>query len=269
MKVVANVFLILAAGAAAFFSHVQSKKFTEQQESRLATKAKNESVSTEAAATEKERDNEQSALNDANKTREDVVTSISALKASESSIKRDIAAVDTELATQNQELAELGKAVDELNKLLKDMGGNVTIDSLGDEVAKLDTNIKTKKTRMEELNALVEGAQKKIAATRSESKRLRERAVESSVRINRNAMEAVVTAVNQDWGFLVIGAGSNSGFTPQTSLLVRRDGKFIGRVKPTSIEATQTIADIELDSLAPGVRIQPGDRVIIATPVGK
>jgi hypothetical protein len=79
-------------------------------------------------------------------------------------------------------------------------------------------------------------------------------------------MESVVTAVNQDWGFLVIGAGSNSGFTPQTSLIVQRDGRLIGRVRPSSIEPTQTIAEIDFKSIATGVRIQPGDRVMLATP---
>ena len=87
-------------------------------------------------------------------------------------------------------------------------------------------------------------------------------------RIDRNAMEARVTAVNQDWGFLVIGAGSNSGFTPQTTLLVKRDGRLIGRVNPSAIEPTQTIAEIDLKSLAPGVRLQAGDRVIVSKPAG-
>lgn len=267
MKVVVNIFLILAAGAAAFFSFDQSNKFASQQEIRLEKKKQEETVRAEATATEKERDNERTALTDANKKREDVNSSISALKAAESSIKRDIQGVDGTLATQQTELVDLEKAVEEVNGLLKTIGGgNVTAENIGDEVAKLDDNIKKKKERQEELVTLIDAAQKKVSSTRSESKRLSDRAIESSVRISRNAMEAVVTGVNQDWGFLVIGAGSNSGFTPQTSLLVKRDGKFIARVKPTSVEATQTIADIELESLAPGVRIQPGDRVIIAQP---
>src|SRR5690606_4623874 len=121
----------------------------------------------------------------------------------------------------------------------------------GDEIVKIEESAKSKKARSEELLTLIEGAQKQIAASKAEAERLSTKAIESSVRISRNAMEAVVTAVNQDWGFLVIGAGSNSGFTPQPSLLVKRDGKLIGRVRPTAIEATQTIADIDLESLAP------------------
>jgi hypothetical protein len=49
-------------------------------------------------------------------------------------------------------------------------------------------------------------------------------------------------------------------------LIVQRDGRRIGRVRPSSIEPTQTIGEIDFESLATGVRIQPGDRVILATP---
>ena len=76
----------------------------------------------------------------------------------------------------------------------------------------------------------------------------------------------MVTAVDQDWGFLVIGAGSNSGFSPQTGLLVTRDGHLIGRVRPSSIEPNQTIAEIDFKSIAAGARIMPGDRVMLGKP---
>jgi hypothetical protein len=49
--------------------------------------------------------------------------------------------------------------------------------------------------------------------------------------------------------------------------LVERDGRKIGRVRPSAIEPTQTIAEIDLGSLSSGVRLQPGDRVILAQPV--
>ena len=39
-----------------------------------------------------------------------------------------------------------------------------------------------------------------------------------------------------------------------------------GVTVPTSIEPNQTLADIDFDSLAEGVRLQAGDRVILAEP---
>jgi len=266
MKLVANIVLILAAGAAAFFSLNLSGKLQKEQALRIEKKSEEIKISTEADATEKNLKGERTALADATRQRDEVEQAIAALKSAESSLKRDIAGVDSSLATQQAEFAELEKAIVEVQNLLKDLGTNISMDNLGDEIVKIEESAKAKKARSEELLTLIEGAQKKIASSKSEAERIATKAVESSVRISRNSMEAVVTAVNQDWGFLVIGAGSNSGFTPQTSLLVKRDGKLIGRVRPTAIEATQTIADIDLDSLAPGVRIQPGDRVILAAP---
>jgi hypothetical protein len=143
----------------------------------------------------------------------------------------------------------------------------VTLDTLPDKIQQIDDDKKAKQTKLEELEVLVGGAEKSLATSSAELDRLTKRMIERNVRIGRNSMDAVVTAVNQDWGFLVIGAGSNSGFTPQTGLLVERDGRKIGRVRPSAIEPTQTIAEIDLGSLSSGVRLQPGDRVILAQPV--
>ena len=167
---------------------------------------------------------------------------------------------------QEEEFAQLDKALEEVNEILKSLGGGVTLDTLSDKIKEIEDDKIAKQKKLEELETLGGAAEKALVVSRSELDRLAKRMVERSARIGKNSMEAVVTAVNQDWGFLVIGAGSNSGFTPQTSLLVERDGRSIGRVRPSSIEPTQTIAEIDLKSLSAGVRLQPGDRVILATP---
>jgi hypothetical protein len=38
-------------------------------------------------------------------------------------------------------------------------------------------------------------------------------------------------------------------------------------VQPSSIEPGQTIGEIDFKTLAPGVRIQPGDRAILERPI--
>jgi len=113
---------------------------------------------------------------------------------------------------------------------------------------------------------LVDGATKDVARNNSNIADLSSRKSKRDKKIGDNAKEAVITAVDGEWGFVVIGAGSNVGFTPQTKLLVKRNGVLIGRISPTSIEPTQTIAEIDRDSLAPGASLQTGDRVILAVP---
>ena len=119
---------------------------------------------------------------------------------------------------------------------------------------------------IEELETNIDGANNKIAKNRTEIGRLAARKSERDQRIRGNARQSVITAVDQNWGFVVIGAGSSSGFAPQTNLIVTRDGRLIAEVTPSSIEASQTIAEIDFDTVVPGVRIQPGDRVMLAKP---
>ena len=135
-------------------------------------------------------------------------------------------------------------------------------------IEEFENKKREQQTKLDELETLTTAAEKVYATNRAELDRVMKRDLERTSRSASGSTESVISAVNQDWGFLVIGAGSNSGFTPQTPLIVQRDGKVLGRVRPSSIEPTQTIAEIDFDTLAAGVRIQPGDRVMLAKPSG-
>jgi hypothetical protein len=267
MKAILYVVAILVAGGAAYFTLEHTRKFTDLQKVRLETIQTNKNVSADADATEKDLKDEKATLAKSEQDREVLTQSISALKSNASALERDVAEVDNTLTGQQAEFAELEKTLKEVNEILADLGEDIDLDNLSEKIEQIEEDKKARVEKLDELETLVAAAEKMLANYRADLDRLVKRDIERSARISRNAMEAVVTGVNQDWGFLVIGAGSNSGFTPQTSLIVMRDGRMIGRVRPSSIEPTQTIAEIDFKSLAPGVRIQPGDRVILATPI--
>lgn len=267
MKAILQVVLLLVVAVAAYFTLEHSRKFEELQKDRLQTTATNTEVTANAEAKETEVKNETKVLNDAKQRRDELTQSISALKSSGASLQRDLESLESELKAQDEEFAELDKTMAEVAKVLKDLGADVTLDNLSEKIEAIQEDKKAKEVRLDELETIVATATKKLANTRAEIDRMVKRDIERSARIGRNAMEAIVASVDQDWGFLVIGAGSNSGFTPQTSLIVQRNGQMIGRVKPSAIEPTQTVAEIDYNSMAPGVRIQPGDRVILSTPI--
>jgi hypothetical protein len=146
------------------------------------------------------------------------------------------------------------------------VGAEVTLDNLPQKIEEIENDKKAKTQKLEELVTLVDGATKDVARNNSNIADLSSRKSKRDKKIGDNAKEAVITAVDGEWGFVVIGAGSNVGFTPQTKLLVKRNGVLIGRISPTSIEPTQTIAEIDRDSLAAGASLQVGDRVILAVP---
>ncbi len=266
MKAILYVVAIIASLGAAFFSYNHSNKFATLEKVRLETIATNKQVMADADVAEKKIKEEKDKLAASTKSRDDLTQTVSQLRSTGSGLASDLRKLDTEMKSQTEEFAQLEKALEEVNKILAGLGENVTLDSLSDKIQQIEDDKTAKQKALEELETVVGGAEKDLATKRSEQDRLSKRMIERSSRIGRNSMQAMVSAVNQDWGFVVIGAGSNSGFTPQTSLIVERDGRKIGRVRPSSIEATQTIAEIELNAMTSGVRIQPGDRVILASP---
>lgn len=268
MKIIFSILAILVCGGAAYFSVAHSEKFQAEQDARLLAISTNKSVTATADKADSDIVDEKALLATSKDNLAIATASVENLRSTGGQLKNELAKLDNELAGQDAEFVQLNDALKKVQDLFvaMNLGDDVTIDNLPEKIGEIEEDIKTKRAQMEELDALIEGAKGSLATKQGEVARLVDRKESRSNRITRNAMEARITAVNHDWGFLVIGAGSNSGFTPQTSLLVRRDGRLIGKVKPSSIEPTQTIAEIDLKTLSPGVRIQPGDSVILAKP---
>lgn len=266
MKVIIHAVAILVLLGAAFLTHQHRSKFNELEKVRLQTKAEDKRVTENAVTEEAKLTVAKQALAAAEQKREEQTQALAALESNATKLQREAEDLDATLKTQESEFAELEKTREEITAIVKGLGEDITLENLADKIQQIDADLKEKKTKLEELETLVGSSGKALTTTRAEIDRLVKREIDRNANIGRNSMEAVVTAVNQDWGFLVIGAGSNSGFTPQTGLLVQRDGRMLGRVTPSAIEPTQTIAEIDFNSIGSGVRLQPGDRVVLAEP---
>ncbi len=266
MKAIFHIVAIVAACGAAFFSFSHSSKFKAAEEQLQSTNTENTNTTSKADGAEKEIKDLKGKLASTEERRDLLTQTVDSLKAETSSLQNENKKLDAELKIQDGEFVELNNTLEQVKVALQDIGPNITLDTLPETIQQLEEKRDAQQKKVSELEELASAAEKSLSNSRAELDRLAKRGVERNARISRNSTEAVVTAVNQDWGFLVIGAGSNSGFTPQTPLLVERDGRNIGRVRPSSVEPTQTIAEIDLKSLAAGVRIQPGDRVILSKP---
>ncbi len=267
MKAIIYILALLVACGGAFLSYQNKVKFEEQQRIRISiNKEIDEDVKVKDDATRKELASERKKLHDAREEQSVVEQNIETLKAKAAELDGQMKEADGKLAEQAQEKKQLEDALAEAQKVAKELGNDVTIDTLPEKLKELEGKKKEREGKLDELTNLCETATKKLANNRAEVDRLVQRDGERSIRIRQNAMESVLTAVNQEWGFVVVGAGTNTGFTPQTKLLVKRDGRLIGKLQPTAIEASQTIADIDFDSLAPGVRLETGDRVMLSEP---
>lgn len=266
MKPIFHSVALLAAVAGIYFSYDLSKKFEDQQTERLALNKENKEKTEITIANEKDLKVERDRLAKAKEEKTLTEQNLANLKAEETKAKREIAGLDQTIEQQNADFAQLSKAMEEVKKILTSLGSEVSMDNLPDKVKEIEQDKLAKQTKLQELATVHQGATNKNQADKAELARLVDIKSKRDIRIRSNAMQTVITAVNQEWGFVVVGAGSNTGFTPQAKLIVERNGYRIGKLLPTSIEPTQTIAEIEFESLAPGVRLQPGDRVILAEP---
>lgn len=243
------VFLILSV--ACYYTLELKRKFEVLQKHRLETIAQNVKIAANAELTESKLKDQIAIIAGLEPKKVELTESLNSLKSSGATLTREKAEVEALVASQEKEIPELTQLIDKLTGVIEKTEAD-------------NAQVTTLSPKIDELETLISASEKVLAKNRAELDRLTKREMEYLVRVNRNAIESVVSAVDHEWGFIVIGAGTNTGFTPQTSLIIQRDGKMVARANPSSIEATQTIAEIDRKSMAAGTRVQPGDRVILA-----
>ncbi len=266
MKFVFLSLAIIATLVASYFTITQTEKFQEVKTLRLETIKENISLSGSILDREDKIKTEEKNKKDAEQALSEVQAKVSVLKSDNNVLENQVAQLDVELSAQEVKLGALKQVVAGVKAEFAQVGIDTTLGSIHEDFKTLTTSIETKQGTDKGLDESIAADEKKLADKRNEIDRFNGRIQARDTRIAQNEIEARITAVNHDWGFVMVGAGSNSGFNPDTVLLVKRDGRLIGRVKPSSIEPTQTVADIEFSSLAPGVRFQLGDQVMLEKP---
>ena len=73
-----------------------------------------------------------------------------------------------------------------------------------------------------------------------------------------------VRAVDHNWNFVVLDLGDRQGVVNNAEMIVTRGGTLVGKLRVTSVEPGQSIADILPNSVPPGISVERGDRVIYA-----
>lgn len=107
-----------------------------------------------------------------------------------------------------------------------------------------------------------------LQATIAEKVRMDDEALEQTLNpLQKKIRDATsvgkVTHVNQDLGFVVIGAGSAGGIQEGARFNVRREMFIVAEIEISTVEnERESVANIDLSKLSPGLTIQPGDEVI-------
>lgn len=112
-----------------------------------------------------------------------------------------------------------------------------------------------------------EGELDSIVATLSQANRDLNRRLAAANRISLSrtwcgkAPHGKVIAAEPSWGFTILNIGERQGARPDTNYMVARGGSPIGKLKVTSVEPNQSIAEMLPATFARGTRVRPGDDV--------
>ena len=181
--------------------------------------------------------------------------------------KSQLATVQSTLDAANAQVTSLNAKIDDLNKqLLAAKGGPAPVVQQGGptqaDMDKLTAQLKDAQAQVAELTQLKETLTNKAKDAESRADDLEKVVEHYKNGTVRNGLEGEVLAVNQGWNFVVLSIGDRQGAVANAEMILKRDGSQIGKVRITSVEPSTSVADIIPGSLARGVRVQPGDRVI-------
>jgi predicted nucleic acid-binding Zn-ribbon protein len=266
MKFAILLLSIAISGVASYYTLTQTEKFQEIQTARTDSIDTKERVDASINKQLADIEVKQGELKQAQDELAGTQARVSDFKLDNNAIQNQAAGLDAKVSAQQTQLEELTQVVSGVKDELSSLNIDITLGTLNDGFKGLETSIQEREKKDKGLDETITTEEKRLVDKRAEIDRYNGRIQARDLRIAQNEVEARVTAVNHDWGFLVIGAGSNSGFAPDTSLLIKREGRLIATVRPSAIEPTQTIADIDFKTLSPGVRIQRGDEVMLAKP---
>jgi len=76
-------------------------------------------------------------------------------------------------------------------------------------------------------------------------------------------IQGKVVAVDPKWDFVIVNVGGNAGLLKNGELIVNRGGKFVGRLKISTVEPGHSIANVMQQWKKKGDEIAEGDEVVV------
>ena len=171
-------------------------------------------------------------------------------------LDNEISGLNTQKAPIDKEIAKAENAVKEISKKFP----GTTLQTIAPTIKKLESDLESARQDLATKKAELDVVSKKVAANEVRIEKAEKVQADRLSSIERNSSEGVITAVNEDWGFVLVNIGKDQGVQGDSELIVKRDGIRIGNLNVVSIQPGITVADINQKGLSGSV--EPGDRVI-------
>lgn len=155
--------------------------------------------------------------------------------------------------------AKIGKSRDVL-----DSAGNV--DDLLRNVNGFEEDLATLQNEIANNQAKLSLLQKSIADKQAQLADLRTRKDSTSKFRSIETLNTTIRVAINRHGFVILNGGDSAGIVANSPLEVVRGGEVIAKLKVDTVESNSASASIVPDSLAEGVSLRSGDRVISSAP---
>lgn len=267
MKLILYIIALVAIAGAAGYSMTNIEKHEQQladtKAKQLQVKKKKKQVSDK----EEELKTEQAAREVAKKS-ENRLTADKGLKEKDVRDESKLSAsYDDDLADLVGQKDEVQKALDQIKEAFK--GENIPLD----QVESFVTDLENKKKDLNKDNVVLEQEVSVFSSAVEENNAILNDFMLSQLKrrknLDSNRVSSLITAVDSEWGFVVVKPHADAVINQDSKLVVIRGSKHIGRLTINAIEqeAGRVLANIDYSSLASGMRIRPGDRVILSKPL--
>lgn len=254
-RIVLSAAFVAAAGTGVV-NHLNKGKIEQVRQEATASKEK-------AIAAE---ENAKKAAGEAKAAKDEAKVASDAKAAAEA--KAGTVAAEAEKSKKDAETAqaqiqEKETQIADLTKKLADAAGNTNAapvapaqdPEMAKKLADAIAVAAEKETLLKSFQAKAEEAEKEATALKADNAR-------RVAGLNKPGLEGKVLAVNPNWNFVVLSIGDRQGVVSGSSLIVKRGGNLVAKLRVTSVEPSTSIADVQVGTVAKGSVIQPGDVVI-------
>jgi len=262
MKTILYVIALVGTAVAGYFSYANVKNQQQQLDQKEAASKKTNQLESRIKQTTSDFKDEEALVAEEESKFNAMFAEVESKEAKVKEVTGAIAKKTRELSTQDDELAEGGKLKAKIENLF--LGQNIPMDEVGQYVTNLNDQRKSLKAKHEELVAISGGLKNEVVKNNVRIADFDKRQKERARSLRGNSVSSLITAVNYNWGFVIVKPHPQSTITDTSKLIVVRGSNHVGRLKINAIEANRVIADIDYDSVVPGFRIRTGDRVILA-----
>jgi peptidoglycan hydrolase CwlO-like protein len=168
---------------------------------------------------------------------------------------------DTKLVTDKLDVAN--KKGSDLRIKLEKLPKDIKPETMVEQINGMKKSTAEFQAQMEAKKKEVEAEEAKMVDANRGLDEVTRKIADRKKSFDRNSLNARIVAVNNEWGFVVVNAGKTLGISDATKLLVVRGTQTVGKLSVLSIEGERTVANIVPETLTTGLRIAPGDQVIL------